>query len=382
MTTHQPLFENVKKIAVLRANALGDFIVTLPALQAIRSAYSDAEIVLLGKPWHTAFLVEGRSPVNRVIVVPVKKGIRSEVNEDENIGETERFFEEMQQEQFNIAISFQGNGNSANPFIKRLGAKHTAGLWTEGAEKLERCLNYYYYQSETLRYVELAGLIGAAPVSLEPEINVLEKDNEDIRHFINGLENKPFIALHPVATDVRRMWPIENYAGLGDALQQMGFQVVFTGSEDDRKAADGIIADMKQPALNVCGNFTLGGLAALLAKAALMISADTGPLHLARAVNTPTVGIYWAPNLINWGPVTRNIHRPVVSWNMACPYCGVIPNDPYPFEPVTTACDHAVSFVRDVSVDAVIEAAKDLLASANFLKTNNGLHWTNREQEV
>lgn len=382
MILPEPVLQNVKKIAVLRANALGDFIVTLPAFKAIRNTYADAEIVLLGKPWHKEFLVKGRSPVDRVIVVPVKKGIRTEANQVENTGETERFFEEMQQEQFDIAISFQGNGNSANPFINRLGAKYTAGLWTEGADKLDKCLNYYYYQSETLRYIELAGLIGAPPVSLEPEINVLEKDKEEIQFFMNSLDNKPFIALHPAARDIRRMWPIENYAGLADTLQQKGFKIVLTGSEDDRKAVDGIISNMKQPALNACGKFLLGGLAALLSEAALMIAADTGPLHLARAVNTPTVGIYWAPNMINWGPVTRDIHRPVVSWNMACPYCGVIPNDPYPFEPLTTACDHAVSFVRDVTVESVITAAENILASATYLKSNNELHLANKEQEV
>ncbi len=379
MSSYYPALNNVKKIAVLRANALGDFIVTLPAFKAIRNTYPDAEIVLLGKPWHKAFLVKERSPIDRVIVVPVKKGIRNEVNQVEKIGETEQFFEEMQREQFDIAISFQGNGNSANPFIKRLGAKHTAGLWTEGAERLDQCLNYYYYQSETLRYMEVASLIGAAPASLEPKINVLDEDKKEIEHFINELGNKPFIALHPIATDIRRMWPIENYAGLADALQKMGFQIVFTGSEDDRKMVDGIIADMKQPAFNVCGNFTLGGLAALLAKAALMISADTGPLHLARAVSTPTVGIYWAPNLINWGPVTRNIHRPVVSWNMACPFCGVIPNDPYPFKPVTTACNHAVSFVRDVTVDAVLEAVQSLPSA---LKGEHEMGWLSGKQSL
>ncbi|MEJ7682000.1 MAG: hypothetical protein WKG06_29940 [Segetibacter sp.] len=69
----QQKLKNIHKIAVLRANALGDFIVTLPALKAIRSTYPDAEIVLLGKPWHKEFLIEGRTPVDRVIIVPVKK---------------------------------------------------------------------------------------------------------------------------------------------------------------------------------------------------------------------------------------------------------------------------------------------------------------------
>jgi ADP-heptose:LPS heptosyltransferase len=361
MILKQDKVENVKKIAVLRANALGDFIVTLPAFKAIRNTYPDAEIVLLGKPWHKEFLVDGRSPINRVVVVPVKKGIRNEAGQDESINETERFFEEMQQEQFDIAISFQGNGTSANPFLKRLNAKLTVGLWTEGAEKVDRYLNYYYYQSETLRYIEVAGLIGASPVSLEPQLNALDKDKEEIAGFISELERKRFVVLHPVATDIRRMWPIENYAPLADILFEQGFDVVFSGSKEDADVVEGIMSDMKHKAFNACGNMSLGGLAALLSKASLMISADTGPLHLGRAVNTPTVGIYWAPNLINWGPVTRNIHSPVVSWNMACPYCGIVPNNPYPFEPQTT-CKHEVSFVRDITVDEVLEAASTILS--------------------
>jgi ADP-heptose:LPS heptosyltransferase len=92
-----------------------------------------------------------------------------------------------------------------------------------------------------------------------------------------------------------------------------------------------------------------------------MISADTGPLHLARAVNTPTVGFYWAPNLINWGPLSRKIHRPMISWKMECPICGVVPNDPYPFEPKSSQCNHPVSFVRDITIEQVIQTVEELL---------------------
>lgn len=61
-----------------------------------------------------------------------------------------------------------------------------------------------------------------------------------------------------------------------------------------------------------------------------------------------------APNLINWGPLDRAIHRPVVSWDLACPLCGVVPNDPYPFEP-KDQCPHLVSFVRDISVQDILK---------------------------
>lgn len=356
----EPLIDP-KKIAILRANALGDFIVTLPALSAIRSSYPGAEIVLLGKSWHAKFLVSGRTPVDRVIEVPVKKGVRNEAGKTEDESEIQEFLDEMKAENFDIVLNFQGNGISANPFIKKFEAKLTAGLTCAKAEKLDLNLDHYYYQSETIRYIEVAKLIGATTDQLEPALKVLEQDLDEVKEFIAGLRGKRFIVLHPVAMDVRRMWPIENYVGLADHLKNAGFEVIFTGAAEDRQAVEKVIGSMSNSAINACGNFSLGGLAAVLSEATLMVSADTGPLHLARAVNTPTIGFYWAPNLINWGPVTRNIHHPLVSWKMECSLCGTVPNDPYPFEPHTDNCNHEVSFVKDITIDQAIQAVENLL---------------------
>jgi ADP-heptose:LPS heptosyltransferase len=371
MTPSDDTLEKVKKIAVLRANALGDFIVTLPALTALRNTYRDAEIVLLAKPWHKQFLTKGRSPIDRVIVVPVKKGIRSEAGRMEDEAEIADFIREMQEEQFDIVLNFQGNGISANPFIKQFGAKLTVGLACEKAAQLDRSINYYYYQSEAIRFLEVVKLIGATPLVLEPELQVLPGDYEEAAGFLSRFVHKPFVALHPIALDTRRMWPLENYARLADELRQKYFEVVFTGAEEDRQIVDNIIYSMNETAVNACGNFTLGGLSAVLAKATLMISADTGPLHLARAVNTRTIGFYWAPNLINWGPLTRSIHTPLISWKMECPICGIVPNAPFPFEPRTETCDHPVSFVRDIAVEQVIKAVEDFSCLKGATRPHN-----------
>jgi len=352
--------KNIKKIAILRANALGDFLVTLPAIQAIRSTYPDAEIVLLGKPWHKDFLISGRSPIDRVIVVPVMNGIRTEKNETEDRAQQEMFFEEMQKEHFDIAIHFHGNGISSNPFINRLNARLTVGLTTENAASLDRSIEFYYYQSEVLRYLEVAALIDAKTDDLDGHINILDHDKEEIKGLLSFLDKKPFVVLHPFVEDIRRTWPIENYIPLADWLKEKNIEVVFTGSTEEYEGVEGIISAMKTKAINTCGTLSLGGLAAVLRNASLVIAADTGPLHLARAVGTPTAGIYWAPNLINWGPLSRHLHKPVISWNMACPFCGIIPNQPYPFQP-QTECTHNISFVRDITVEAVMEAAESLL---------------------
>jgi len=367
------VLKNIKKIAILRANALGDFLVTLPAIDAIRTKYPDAEIVLLGKPWQKSFLVKGRTPIDRVIVVPVMKGIRYESNEYENTVEQERFFKEIQAEDFDIAIHFQGNGVAANPFINRLKAGLTVGLTSEYSEPIDLSIPFYYYQSEVMRYLEVASLIDAKIESVEPQINVLKQDQEEIKGLLDYLDGKPFAVLNPFAVDIRRTWPIENYAPLADHLKEKNIEIVFTGSADDSEGVEKIISEMKYKVVNACGTVSLGGLAAILQKAILTIGADTGPLHLARAVNTPTVGIYWAPNLINWGPLTRNIHSPVVSWDLTCPFCGKTPNDPYPFEP-QNECRHEISFVRDIKVEAVLKAAEELLFKNNRNENSHSIY--------
>lgn len=359
MISHSSV-DNVKKIAVLRAGALGDFMVILPALQALRHTYPHAEIVLLGRQWQQEFLLKGRSPVDRVEVVPVKHGVGYEYEQHEDIDALEDFFNRMRAEEFDVAISFQGNGISANAFVNKLGARVTAGLWCEGAATLDRSIRYYYYQHEVMRYLEIVRLVGATTAIAEPSVTILPDDWEDLKRFNINYEDEHYILINPVANDMRRMWPLENYSTLADSLSERNAKVIFVGSMIDHAIADDIIRTMQHAAINACG-ISIGGLAALASRASAMIAPDTGPLHVAQAVQCPTIGLYWAPNVINWAPLNRAIHRPVIGWQLACPHCGIIPNDPYPFEPQTT-CRHEVSFIRDIPATAILQAVDDLLS--------------------
>jgi ADP-heptose:LPS heptosyltransferase len=72
------LVEGVHKLAVLRANAIGDYLVSLPALEALRAAYPQAELVLLGAGWHAGFLAGRPGPVDRCLAVPPTVGVRDD----------------------------------------------------------------------------------------------------------------------------------------------------------------------------------------------------------------------------------------------------------------------------------------------------------------
>jgi ADP-heptose:LPS heptosyltransferase len=150
------------------------------------------------------------------------------------------------------------------------------------------------------------------------------------------------------------------YVPVISALQEEGYKVILGGSRKQRNALDALNAETGSECLNVAGELSIPGFAALLRTSLLLIAPDSGPLHLARSVNTPTVGLYWAPNLINWGPLSRGIHRALISWQMQCPLCGLVPNQPFPFEP-QNECEHLVSFVRDITPEEVMNEAFEIL---------------------
>lgn len=359
VTTTGTHIADVRKIAVLRANGIGDYIFALPALDALRHAYPEAEIVLLGRRWHAATLNGRPGPLDRVIAVPHSPGVNDEPARpgDEALDD---FFARMHDEHFDLALQLHGGGRNSNPFLLRLGARVTAGMRTPDAPPLDRWVPYIYFQREVLRYLEVVSLVGAPVTDLEPHFAVTPADLAESLAILPdqqdrpGPSTRPLVILHPGAGDPERRWPPEKFATTGDALARAGAQVALIGTADEGALIAAVAQAMQEPAVNTSGQLSLGGLAGLLSRAAVVLSNDSGPLHLAAAVGAPTVGIYWGFNVVNAGPITTARSRPVIAWRVHCPVCGT--------DRSHSSCAHSPSFVADVAVDDVLAAALDLLA--------------------
>ncbi len=336
---------------MLRATALGDFVFALPALEALRAAYPGAEIVLVAREWHRRFL-EGRpGPVDRVIplpegtigdegVPPVSPEVRSDL-----LGR-------LGSERFDLAIQLHGGGRNSNRIVGAIGAGTSAGASTPDAPPLDRSIPYVYWQSEILRCLEVVGLVGATPVALEPRLAVTERDRERSRDALPD-DGRPMAALHPGASDPRRRWPPSAFAGVARDLARRGLRVVVTGTAAEAAIASAVVREAGAGVEDLSGRLDLSALVGTLERCAVVVSNDTGPLHVAAAVGTPTVGIFWCGNLVNGGHPFRARHRPAISWRTACPTCGR--------DCIREGCDHDASFVADVPVDEVLAAALELL---------------------
>jgi ADP-heptose:LPS heptosyltransferase len=347
----------VRRIAVLRGNALGDLVFALPALDALRETYPDAEITLFGRAHHEALLGAGRSsPVDRVVVLP--SGAIGDEPEPEPGLDRSALLASLCADEYDVAIQLHGGGRNSNAFIRGLEAGVTVGSRTSDAPALDRWVPYDQYQWDVARCLEVVSLVGARPRDLEPRLPVTPDDRSAAVAALPGLADGPYIVLHPGATDPRRRWPVERFAVVAGGCPVRGRRIVITGTPEEGELIGelaGAAADTGSPAL-IADRLSLPALLGLLAGADLVVANDTGPLHLAMAAGTRTVGLFWIGNLLNAGPLTRTRHRPHISWRMTCPTCGISATAP--------RCAHDDPWVDDIPTDAVVASVERLLDDA------------------
>lgn len=350
----------VTKIAVLRPNAVGDFVFALPALHALKHAYPDAELVFLGKAWHAGFLQGRPGPVDRVVVMPPVPGVGAPLDAVADGAAVERFVDCMCGERFDIVAQMFGGGRYSNPFAMRLGARVTIGARAEGTAAPDRWVAHVEPANRRLALLEIAALVGGTlpwlprelavtPADREAAINVLPADHVATPGAPPPDRSRPLVLLQPGSSDPRRCWPADRFATIGDALASAGALVAVNGTAQEAGLVRQVVEGMRHPAVDLSGKLGLGGLCGVLERTALVVSNDTGPLHLALAIGTPALGIFWHTNLVDGAPLRPSLMRAAVSAQVRCSVCGV--------DNRASRCAHQESFVRDVTVDQVLSLA-------------------------
>jgi ADP-heptose:LPS heptosyltransferase len=183
-----------RRIAVLRCNALGDYLMVTPALAALRRAFPHAELTLLGGAWHADFLTDRPGPVDRVLVVPEVPGLAGQPGGAPPAHALADFLAAARGYRYDLALQLHGGGAASNPLVRALGARRSVGLQADGAEPLDATVPYRYYQPEVFRFLEVAALVGAAGPPEYPPLAVSTREQAAAARLLTG--DGPWVALH------------------------------------------------------------------------------------------------------------------------------------------------------------------------------------------
>lgn len=258
------------RIALFRPLGVGSLLCAVPAFRALDAAYPDAHFTLIGVPRVRELAARLRRYLDAFAAFPGFPGIPDcELDLDAVPG----FFERMKIQRFDLAIQMHGAGEIANPLMVLMGAEHNAGYYRPGryCPDAQRFLEWQEGEDEVSRWLRLAAHLGAPAKGGFLEFPLQPQDWDEWR----ALRLEKYVCLHCGGQP-------ERYAEVGDALAAEGWNVVLTGNPQ-------LAGAMREPAVSLAGRTSLGGTAAVIAKARLLVSTDRDVSLIGAAMRTPTV---------------------------------------------------------------------------------------------
>ena len=302
-----------ERIAVVRALQLGDMLCAVPALRALRAAFPDAEITLVGLAWADVFVERFDRYLDRLLELP---GWPALPEVPARIDEIPRFLAEAQRRRFDLALQMHGSGEVTNAVTALLGARMSAGFFRPDSwcPDTARFLPYPDDGHEIERLLALVDFLGIPRRGDELEFPLRDEDFEALASIegAEGLVASAYACVHPGGHNVRALWPAERFAAVGDELAARGLRVVVTGTGAEAEIVDRVVAAMRSEPLVLAGRTSLGALGALLLGSRLLVANDTGVVHLAAALAVPAVVLFHEHMIRRWAPLDRERHRVVL----------------------------------------------------------------------
>ncbi|HZS86144.1 MAG TPA: lipopolysaccharide heptosyltransferase II [Chloroflexota bacterium] len=304
--------DKVRKILVIRLDLLGDVLLSMPAIEALHERYPSAEIWMMTLPY-TADIPARYPFVTRVITLDTNS-IRSP-RRLLSLATLKPWYDTywlLRRQRFDLAISLFGLMASIWAFLS--GATHRIGYLKEAYPLLHTMtlpgMRYDRRQHEVRWCLDLAEFAGAARrdryTYLEVEPGAAERMDRVLAQHGAGAGTL-LIGVHAGSSNgSAKRWPATHWAELADRLyDEFGARIVLTGSPSELPIARQVTSLMRTSPIVLTGQTTVNELAAVLARCDLVLSGDSGPLHLAVALNRPTVSVYGPTDPAISGPYPR-----------------------------------------------------------------------------
>jgi len=308
--------KDIQKILFIRIDRIGDLVLSTPALRAVKQAFPHAQLIVLAS--HTCCSVLVNNPyVDQVIVYDHRQ----------KLGGKLRCLRELRKHKFDLAIDPYSDYEIRTALIALLSAARIrVGYVSYGREAFLNLKVSSPKENKSFVDITLDVLkpLGIDAKSINPEIILSEDEDLWSQKWLKdqGIGSKPIIGIHPGAYYESQRWPIESFAKLVNQIQDnLEVDVVIFGSQGDKNLVDRICSLINSKVLTYVGN-DLRCFAALVSHCCILICNNSGPLHVAVAMNIPTISFMGPTNKDKWMPI-GNIHKVLRIDDLSCIGCNL-----------------------------------------------------------
>lgn len=348
----EPLFRDnpvpPESILVRAANWVGDVVMSLPALEALRELYPQSRITVLARPWVKELL--SSHPAVDEVWEYAKDGGRIR-----DLTAVWRAARRVRGGDFEMAVLFQNAFEAA--FISRLGSVPVrVGYDTDGRGLF---LSHPVSRKtapkgahQVAYYLNIIRALGWNGEDRDPCLRVAEENRDLAGRLLEGEEvvrDRRIVGMAPgAAFGPAKRWPAERFAEIADrAAAEWGAGILILGSAGDRESCRAVAAAMRNTPVDLCGRTGLGEAVGVIDACDLFVTNDSGLMHVSAALGVPTVAVFGSTDPVATGP--RGEHTRVVRNPVDCSPC---------LRPV---CPSDYRCMLGISPDQVWEAAVEVL---------------------
>jgi len=306
----------VKRILVIRIDEIGDVILTTPVFRALKKEFPGCKVDALVKK-ATKELLEHNPNVDNLIVCE-KPWLRNRLNMAYFLSLARKL-----RRRYDLVIEL--HTAPLNILFASLVGGYKVGYGFRGLGFLLNKTRFSAKKEHIIdKNLDLLGLIDIDHKDKRLDVFYSKKEEVYVKNLLkkHKLTDKRLVCINPGTLRANKLWQNHKWAELSDKLiEKYNACILFTGSSNEKQMVNDIVNHIKNKskAVNLAGKTSLLQLAALIKKCKLFIGADTGSLHIAKAVETPLIGLYGPTSPFIWGynePKSRSVYK-----KLDCSFC-------------------------------------------------------------
>ncbi len=324
-------------ILLIKPGAIGDVLQMTPVIRALKRRFPQASISLLVGSYATAELFKNNPSVTETIVFDKTAG-------GGRSGVLLKLWRRLRRSKYDLVINFQ-RSNLKTWFFASAAFPCRVLVYRKTQDR---------HVHAVINYLETLAPLGIESPEVSLEITLDDADRAFAEGILGALPNvgHPIVALNPGASHPVNRWETGCFAELTDRLaESLSARVIIVGGSEDSGLAAEIEAKARLKPFVMTGKTTLRQLAALLERCDILVSGDTGPMHIATAVGTRVVGLFGAADPERTGPIGKG-HRVLQADGVSCIPCR------------SRKCANKVylACMEKISVKLVYETIREMLA--------------------
>jgi ADP-heptose:LPS heptosyltransferase len=327
----------VTSLLLIRPGGIGDAVLLAPAINSLKKTFPSAHITILAEKRNAGIftLIPG---VDKLLCY-----------------DRPREFLQALDGRYDVVIDTEQWHHLSAVVARFVAAPVKIGFDTNGRRRMfTQTVPYSHDDYESVSFARLLTALGIEAGSVElaaPFLSLPGSASNKAAELLEPLKGQPFVALFPGASIHERRWGTERFRCVGEVLSALGITMVVVGGSEDRLQGDVITAGGL--GLNLAGSTSLSETAAVIQRSVMLLSGDSGVLHIAVGLGTPTVSLFGPGRAKKWAP--QGDQHIVINKELPCSPCTTFGTTP--------SCPIHAQCMRDIAVDEVVTAVTVLLTS-------------------